>query len=278
MNKQRELSAILQWEVEEYKYLHHFSVERIGMYFSKIFYRNEELNTPKTLFKFYDSSNWSLDALLHNYLYFGNPRDFNDPFDCLSNREDNIKKNGEGISKHRDEIGICCFSTVCNNPLMWGHYTRSFTGFAVKFNNDNLLNNEHIAIRSHVSYLRDYQPSNPRFTSVRNEFREMNIDSEIKDNALRLLVMLHEYCWKYIDWKYEKEFRAIALESSEFDRKLPFDKSDVMEIYIGHRMKSHSPIAYNFLQHIIRTEYPNVKVFIVKPHPFIVQLDFNLIK
>jgi len=273
--KRKELSVLLQWEIENYHYTHSFSLERIGMYFSKIFYKNELLVTPKMLYKFYDSSNWSLDSLLHNYLYFANPRNFNDPFDCLSNREAQIKRLGEGVSKHRDEIGICCFSTICDNPLMWGHYTRSYTGFAVKFNNELLLKSEHLAIRSHVSYLRDYEPSNPKFNKVRNQFRDLDIDSEIKENSLHLIIMLHEYCWKYFDWKYEKEYRAIAINSSDFDRKLTFNTEEVMEVYIGHRMISHEPAAYNLLRHILKTKYPNVKVFEVKPHPLIVQLDFQ---
>lgn len=158
---------------------------------------------------------------------------------------------------------------------MWGHYAKSFTGFVIKFKNDQLLKSVHLAIRSHVSYLKNYEPANPNFNKVRNEFRDLDIDSEFKENSLHLLIMLHEYCWKYSDWKYEKEYRAIALNSSEFDRKLSFEKNEVQEIYIGHRMKAVEPTAYNILRHILKTEYSEVKVFEVKPHPLIVRLDFE---
>jgi len=249
-------------------------MERIGYYFSNISYKGMLLKEPDFLFKFYDCSQWNLDALLNGYLYFPNPRNFNDPFDCLSNRETFIKNMSEGASKHRDEIGICCFSTTENNPLLWGHYAKSFTGFCVKYKNDSLIKNRNVAIRSHVSYLKDYTPSNPKFKNVAKQIDELP-EGEFKKTVQHLLVMLHEYCWKYHDWKYEREFRAITINSSEFKRKLNYEKDQVLEVYIGHRMRLQEPIAFNLLTHILKTVYPEVKVFEVKPNPLVVKLEFE---
>lgn len=271
----KELSLNVKWEIEEYSYSHSFSLERLGRYNSHILYNDLKLNEPDFLYKFYNKSNFSINSLLENYLYFSNPRNFNDPFDCLSNREKYILKGGPGIVKHREDIGVCCFSTINNNPLMWGHYTNSYTGFCLKFNSDTLSKNNHIAIRTHISYLKNYEPSNLNFKTATKDIKELDISEEFKENTQKILAMLHEYCWKFYDWKYEKEYRAISIDSNDFERKLKFDKESLLEIYIGYRMKNADPIFYNLLRHIIKNEYPNIKIFEVKPNPLIVKLDFE---
>jgi hypothetical protein len=49
----------------------------------------------------------------------------------------------------------------------------------------------------------------------------------------------------------------------------------ITEVYIGHRMKIVDPNYYNLLIHILRNNYPNTKIFEVKPHPLIVKLEFE---
>ena len=276
MNKKRqELVLSTQWVTENYMYIHQFSVERLGRYSTKIYHNDILLEEPKFLYKFYNKTNFSINSLLENYLYFSNPRNFNDPFDCLTNREKYILKGSPAIVKHREDIGVCSFTVINDNPLMWGHYTNSYNGFCLKFNNKNLLRNENIEIRSHVSYLENYNPSNDNFRNVKNEIRKLDVEEEFKRNTLSVLAMLQEYCWKYCDWQYEKEYRAIAIDATKFERKFKFKNEDILEIYIGHRMKISDPNYYNLLLYILRNEYPHIRIIEVKPHPLIVKLEFE---
>lgn len=273
-DNKNEKSLKVQWKVEDYLYSHNFSLERLGMYFTQIFHRDEELKQPEFLYKFFGKSNFSINSLLENYLYFSNPRNFNDPFDCITNREKYILKGSPGIVKHRDDIGVCCFSTINDNPLMWGHYANSYTGFSLKFDG-KILRNNHIQIKSHVSYLKDYKPTNDDLDLAKKQIRFLDIDDDFKESTILALSMINAYCWKYYDWKYEKEFRAISINSDEFERKLKFEKENLLEVYIGHRMKIVDKNYYNLLIYILKNEYPDVKIFEVKPHPLIVKLEFE---
>jgi hypothetical protein len=272
----KELTTNIEWEYENYKYSHSFSLERMGAYISSITEKDKEIIKPEFLYKFYDLNDYSLNSLLEGYLYFSNPKNFNDPFDCLVNREKHIINRGsEAIKRHRENIGVCCFSLENNNPLMWGHYTNSYSGFCLKFENESLLRDKKIAIKSHVAYLKDYKPANENLEKVITELNSISLNDEYKEFIRKILTMVFEYCWKLYDWKYEKEFRAISINSKSFDNKLNFDKKTVKEIYIGQLMKIKNPNSYNFLMHILKIEYPHVKIFEVKPHPLFVKLEFN---
>jgi predicted metal-dependent hydrolase len=87
--------------------------------------------------------------------------------------------------------------------------------------------------------------------------------------------MLFEYCWKYYDWKYEKEYRAISFGDKDFNRKLPFEIEDVEEIYIGNRLEKEKPEFYESLIKILKRKYSKVKLFKVKPNPLVVKLEFE---
>ncbi len=265
----------IDWEYENYKYSHVFSLDSRG-YFSSITEITEKFVEPKFLYKFYGLNENSLDSLQNGYLYFSNPRNFNDPFDCLVNREKYILKNGsEGIRIHRENIGVCCFSLENNNPLMWGHYTGSYSGFCLKFENNLLLRNKNIAIKSHVAYLKDYKPNNEQLEKVIEELNRQYICFEHKEFMRKILTMVFEYCWKMKDWKYENEYRAISLNSKSYNNKMKFEKNTVKEIYIGQNMKIMNPNLYNSLINILKIEYPHIKVFEVRPHPLSVKLEFN---
>lgn len=270
----KELTVTINWEIERYKYSPTFSLERIGLFMSSLSYKREKLDKPNYLFKHYGRSPNSLNSLLENYLYFSSPKYFNDPFDCLINREKYIMKGSKEIQNHRENIGVCCFTIVNNNPLMWGHYSNSFSGFCLKFKNKNLLKNENVAIKSHVAYLKNYKPLNDNFKKTIDDLKTFNLKKESEETIHKISAVLSEYTWKYYDWKYEQEYRAISLNANSFNRRFHFDKNDVEEIYIGHLMKDIDPDYFDSLMKILKDNYPHIKIFEVKPHPLIVKLDF----
>jgi hypothetical protein len=272
----------INWKFEKYLYSHSFNLEEIGKFISKVSKNNIELPDPNYLYKFFSNESYNLESLEKGYLYFSNPKNFNDPFDCLSNREKyiiNNAQNKEGIKNHRDNIGVCCFSLVNKNPLMWGHYTKNYKGFCIKFENISFLNSKNIGIKTHVSYLKKYLPVNDELRNAIIELNEnkLNIELNMKDNIHKILTMLFEYSWKFKDWKYEKEYRAISINSNSFDRKLDFDKNHIKEVYIGFRMKTEEPEFYKKLLDILKSNYPEAKILEVKPNPLLVKLDFHSI-
>jgi hypothetical protein len=274
MNQYEKIVKI-NWSFEDYLYSNSFSIDRIGYYNSKVFLNEKELRKPEKLFKFYGTSKHTLEALDNQYLHFSSPRDFNDPFDCMTNRENYIMKGGKGIVNHRNSIGVCCFSLSNENPLMWGHYTNNYKGICLKFNNQELLKKENVAIDSHVSYLQNYKPANDELYKRLTEIDGFEISQSNKDFIKKILTMLFEYCWKYYDWKYEKEYRAISFGNLDFNRKLSFKVEDVEEIYIGNRLEKEDPVFYKSLIEILKNKYSKVKLFKVKPNPLVVKLEFE---
>jgi len=159
---------------------------------------------------------------------------------------------------------------------MWGHYTNNYKGYCIKLKNDTLLKNEYVQIKSYVAYLKNYNPTNENFDKVISALRNgTELDKEGKKLYGILLTILYDYCWKYYDWQYEQEFRAISWTTNKFNRKLKYKESDLEEIYIGHRMKTENPKFYKSLNEVLDRKYKHVKKYEVKPHHLVVKLDFE---
>lgn len=174
----------LNSEIEKYTYFNTFEIRQneIGHYVDT-FENNIKLAYPENLYKFYGITQKNLDSLSENYLYFTAPRYFNDPFDCLSNREEYIINGASDktkITSHRENIGVCCFSTIKDNPLMWGHYSHSYKGFCVNFENIDLLKDKKVAFKSHISYLENYIPGHDKLKNYENQLNELSIDTTSK--------------------------------------------------------------------------------------------------
>ncbi|RVT78231.1 DUF2971 domain-containing protein [Flavobacterium sufflavum] len=271
----------LEWAIENYEYLHQFRVFDTGVqHYTSIAKNNIQFSHPKYLYKFFDNSDNSLNSLLNNYLYFSNPNYFNDPFDCLVNREKQIVSSSIDMEKakiERDNLGVCCFSLINNNPLMWGHYTNRYKGFCVKFNSESLVKKDS-ELMTHVSYLKNYEPHNSNLQECIKRLKAKKLDKQYENGLHKLLIMQFEYSWKYYDWKYEQEYRAITLSANSFNRKSEFDKKHLEEVYIGYKMKTDCPNYYSLLMDILKNHYEHTKIFEVLPHALVVELKFNPLK
>ncbi len=277
-DKQLDRFLTTEWGYEDYKFVHNFNLDQPGFHFSNITKNGKELERPKVLYKYYSNKEYNLKALANGYLYFSSPRNFNDPFDCLTNRERFILRGGDEIVNHRNNIGVCCFSILNNNPLMWGHYTNNYKGFCLKYKNESFLNKKDISIRSHSLYIKDYEPANKNLSQLMTKVESSEIELENKDLVHKILKMNFEYCCKYYDWQYEKEYRAISWTTNNFERKFKISKEDTEEIYIGNKMEILDPDFYSELKNILQNEYPRIKIFKVKPHPLVIKIDFEQIK
>lgn len=112
--------------------------------------------------------------------------------------------------------GVCCFSELNNNILMWSHYAWKHTGFCVNFNYEELVKSifkynkkNNVIIYPHkVIYKKKY----PRISG----YDKNQVDSLFIKSSL---------------WKYEKEWRFSY--SFGDDKKVPLPKSVVSAIYMG---------------------------------------------
>ena len=267
----------LEWDIENYDYLHQFRLYDIGtQHLVHVAKDKIPYEYPNHLYKFFDNSDNSLASLLNSYLYFPNPNCFNDPFDCLSNREKYIingSSDKAAALKRRESLGVCCFSLINDNPLMWGHYTNRYKGFCLKFNKTIL--NKNIQFKTHVSYLKNYIPHNENLQDCIEKLRTKKFNEEFENGIHNILIMQFEYSWKYYDWKYEQEYRAITLDANAFGRKSEFENKCLEEIYIGYKMKIDCPNYYNLLLDILKNHYPHIKIYEVSPDPLLVELKFK---
>jgi hypothetical protein len=245
---------------DRYKYVYDPELKRMRIHIDGV---PCPLN-PVKLFKFFDTNLLSVASLHENYFWLSNPKYFNDPFDCNFNlveqeKNEDLIKCSSDITNRVSDIGICSFTEVLNEPLMWAHYANNYYGFALE------LDPEHIRV---------YLDNRERKKSLNpilyfNEFIKVkNTDSF----ALEYLLTA-----KSDKWKYEKEWRIIA----EVDDKIPYDRIAFYEpitiksIYIGHKLYDDNEAVFNLIESIFANKYPDKPLYIVYPHPYKLELIFQ---
>ena len=169
---------------------------------------------PRYLYKYRPLNENTKKIITNNELYFSNPSDFNDPYDCNIPMNDIIlRKDLERIAHSKDsnqdiaeiikslsfepeyiktmlrnnmnKIGICCFSTLCNSILMWSHYAEYHKGICLKF--DILKDPEFFINTLAVHYSR-----------IMPYFDFFSRNNRIFEELLQT---------KFADWSYESEVR-----------------------------------------------------------------------
>lgn len=107
-----------------------------------------------TLFKFRSINKYLIDTLVKSTIYFANPVRLNDPFDCQvdirkavenaisllsGGKRQNLiklsKPNGffDNIQKSIKNVGVCSFSFVLEEPLLWSHYADGHKGLCLTY-------------------------------------------------------------------------------------------------------------------------------------------------
>jgi hypothetical protein len=202
---------------------------------------------PRYIYRYRPINAFFDDILLKNSLWFSNPKDFNDPFDCrvlidtnnTSNEiKDFLKRNGvneyeatmlatnvfnqpkefdkmvnEVVEQQISKSGICCFSQLHDNILMWSHYSDSHKGVCLKY--DIINDPSFFVFPVIVNYQNQY--------STFNYFRE---EKQIIDKLIRT---------KSLDWSYEKEIRILKLNQSGL---ITFKREALVEIIFGCKTNS----------------------------------------
>lgn len=199
----------------------------------KLFYKYQSLKEDYD--KGYNCKNYTLRSLAQNQLYFSDPNNFNDPFDCrvrvdytgteeqwidfICNEEgctpeiakekvSHFKKREDGLVFPHSESSnlkgprICCFSGKNNEILMWSHYADSHRGICLCFE----------ATPEHTMPLYE---SDVDESPCSGQFKEVCYDSNndlcvvsIFGNPHKNAILAEERVFTKLNmWSYEQEYR-----------------------------------------------------------------------
>lgn len=191
-----------------------------------------------------DEHTWN--NLLNHRLWFSNPNDFNDPYDCKPNILDTVFRLGPATKIHFHEkdgkeilpciqgelnipyhiqkqialemlnsYRICCFSSRYDSILMWSHYADYHKGFCLVFDTCNDLN-----------FFNNCQ--NVNYTKERSNYSLGNHNGKVLLN-------------KYVDWNYENEYRIVKsrqdILSNSNSQIFPYAPKALVEIIFGAKME-----------------------------------------
>ena len=245
----------------------------------------QQNSLPQYLYKYRAINDNTKKIIENNQLWFSKPADFNDPFDCKIIPETNntladvityLEENTTNVPKHEittlaqsfiknpvelDRIvktavdnvisksGVCCFSEINDNILMWSHYSEDHKGICLKF--DVLQDSQFFIYPLRVDYLDTY----PRINYIKQNKEFVNVLIRSKSN----------------DWIYEKEIRVYKRESKLYD----FKKEALVEVIFG--CKAESDEIDKFKDLVNQNGYNNVVFKKAKLKDFEYGLDFEII-
>lgn len=227
---------------------------------------NEQL--PQFVYRMRSVNRYLFDTLINKEMWFSNPTDFNDPFDCdinmtfngsphssiqnyfdnylkkqFSTKElenintTNISNNDFGVLLNKvakrvaQRKGIACFMSNCDNLLMWAHYADSHKGVCLKF--DILEDTDFFSPAKKVVYTKDY----PIYNYLENKNDFVNQMFFTKSN----------------EWEYEGEVRVIKNKKDNYQ----FKENSLKELIFGCNISENDK---KTLTIIIRQYYPNTKI------------------
>ena len=132
------------------------------------------------------------------------------------------------IEMQYNKFGICCFSEIKSNILLWSHYAKNHSGVCVGFSTnlimdyaDRLLSQNELLDLVKVKYAKEY----PQHSLIKIELGSEDV-SDVED-------ILYT---KSSDWSYEKEYRLIFWGKTNFCINFGFDT--ISEIVLGCRISA----------------------------------------
>lgn len=197
---------------------------------------------PRYLYRYRELDDNFNGIIEQNSMWFSSPVNFNDPFDCKVNLENDYNENQikeflinhqnytefktDLVINHLEKEGfieilnrtiienikskyICCFAKSKEDLLMWSHYSKGHTGVCLKF--DLLEDLDFFTFIQKVNYSNDY----PKIDYLK--------DSK---NALSKILGT-----KSKHWEYEQEYRVIKIHAN--NNRFQFNKKSLIEITFG---------------------------------------------
>jgi len=241
---------------------------------------------PQYVYRMRNVNRYLFDSLINGEMWFSNPSDFNDPFDCDINMK--IRNSSQekiqnyfdkylikhfttnelsGVNKPkitREEFetlinkvakkvtkrkGIACFLSNCENLLMWAHYANSHKGISLKF--DILEDTNFFSPAKKVIYTKEY----PEYDYLTNKNDFVN----------------QMFFTKSEEWEYEGEVRILKDKSGNYE----FNSNSLKEVIFGCKISDGDK---KTLIKIIKNYYPNTKLLQATKNESKFGLEFNEIK
>lgn len=206
------------------------------------------------LYKYRTLNRLSTQLLTNRELYFAKADELNDPYEIslpvtfegtddqirtklvsqqippteenvreARNPESNVRKrlekhSEESLREARDKFGICSFSEVNDNMLLWSHYADCHRGFCLEFDaNGSSFRKQgtNELAREKVKYSRKI-PSNSYFVNTPEQSARAT------------------FLNKYFGWNHEREWRAFDDPGVH-----AFDPQCLKGVILGYRMPEH---------------------------------------
>jgi len=251
------------------------------------------VDRPATIYKYESYNVHSLVNLKAQSLYFGSPRNFNDPYDCAitatvadpsADQIELVKQrylsDPSLSSLSKQQLGSMPFDELRQQLINGANKgvtdvrenflnTRGVTCFSES--NDDLLMWAHYG--EYKGFCLEFNTARDPFTKLR-QVRYVNaipqfdiVDCIVDRNYDKLLEDL--YCTKSISWEYEKEWRAIH---SEADTLFTYEADALRAIYFGPVIERQ---ALEIVCLIIQGQNPNVQFFEGKRSETEFKVEFN---
>ena len=191
------------------------------------------------LYKYMPLNQYTYNVLINSELWYSNPYNFNDPFDCSLKIDASEKKSQNNdknkldrkINKELNKIGVSCFSKDYRNILMWSHYSDSHKGICLIFD-----------------YSKDIHFFNPFDILYTNEYPDIH-DKLKKDELIKKLIYT-----KSDNWRYEREVRSIKSGCGTYK----FDSSLLKGIILGYKTTTED---LKTIKNIINRRYSEIEIY-----------------
>jgi hypothetical protein len=241
---------------------------------------------PQFLYKYRADNSNTKKIITDNELYFSNPREFNDPYDCnipisvkssineikkwlksvgiaekdIDKYAEQLNKNPncmkDAIEKSLNQIGICCFSTMDDSILQWSHYSHYHQGICLKF--DITEDPEFFLFLVTISYRKVMQHYN-HFTQsdkivkylIQPKFSEWSYESEIR-------IVKPDHLMKLNNGNRLFKYKNIALKEVIFGAETPDSTKDKYQQLCANSNKGH--VQFYQMQHDSGVHYKLNKI------------------
>lgn len=176
---------------------------------------------------------WTEERFVH---YLKHPEEFKDLL-----IKDNIRQTLVLQQQISSQTFVSCFTTQIHNMLMWSHYAKSHTGFALGFDFNDPVN----ASVKMMLYPVFYSDKKIDVTLEMGFVHRMSIVGD-RNYSIDKLIGIKSSLFKSPDWAYEHEWRVVKrdLENTDKYGSIPLCAS---EIYYGCKIE---PSVYERLHQI----------------------------
>lgn len=236
------------------------------------FFSNDYLK-EKSFYKYYNfDDKHSLENLKNRILYCSCAADFNDPYDsypyifdhqALESVNRRARRNSKGyenidkqcdrlLKEARNEIYICCMSSLFDSILMWSHYAKNHTGFCVEYNLHSSLS-KYDTILSPVIYTE----KRPYIPFCREDYKK-NKQFKLEYNRQ----VYGSFMYKAKEWEYESEYRIIL--PKELYPNHIIEKVRIKSIYVGANASKENINAIHLIVNHLNKIHANEKNFKIR--------------